>query len=50
MSHQVDRRTEGGGVGPRSGLEALRQSPAFQGPVEPLPEGGCSNDHLALIY
>ena len=32
-----------------SGLESLRSSPAFRGPVEPL-EGHDSNEHLALIY
>lgn len=33
-----------------SGFEALRQSPEFQGAVEPLEEHEHSNDHFALIY
>jgi signal transduction histidine kinase len=36
-------------LGLESGLEALRSSPAFRGPIEPL-DGHDSNDHLALIY
>ncbi|WP_255171127.1 MEDS domain-containing protein [Natrononativus amylolyticus] len=32
------------------GLDALRQSPAFIGPVEPLDDHKHTNDHLALIY
>jgi signal transduction histidine kinase len=33
-----------------SGLEALRQSPEFRGPVEPLDDHDHSNDHFALVY
>ncbi len=33
-----------------SGLEALRQSPDFRGPVEPLDDHDHSNDHFALVY
>lgn len=33
-----------------SGLEALRQSPEFRGPVEPLEDHSHSNDHFALVY
>ena len=36
-------------IGLESGLDALRESPAFRGPVEPLDEHE-SNDHLALVY
>ncbi|PSQ45391.1 histidine kinase [Halobacteriales archaeon SW_6_65_15] len=36
-------------LGLESGLEALRSSPAFRGPIEPL-DAHDSNDHLALIY
>ncbi|GAB3664753.1 MEDS domain-containing protein [Halopiger thermotolerans] len=33
-----------------SGLEALRQSEEFRGPVEPLSDHDHSNDHFALVY
>jgi signal transduction histidine kinase/KaiC/GvpD/RAD55 family RecA-like ATPase len=33
-----------------SGLEALRQSPEFDGPVEPLDDHDHANDHFALVY
>ncbi|WP_137286289.1 MEDS domain-containing protein [Halorussus salinisoli] len=33
-----------------TGLEALRSSPEFRGPVEPLGEHAHANDHFALIY
>ena len=36
-------------LGLESGLDALRESSAFRGPVEPL-DGRDSHDHLALIY
>ena len=42
----ADRREP---LGLESGLDALRESAAFRGPVEPL-DGHHSNDHLALIY
>ncbi|WP_433624271.1 MEDS domain-containing protein [Halomicrococcus sp. NG-SE-24] len=42
----IDRQ---GTVGLESGLDALRNSPTFRGPVEPL-DGHHSNDHLALVY
>ena len=37
-------------VGLETGLDALRQSPTFRGPVEPLEGDHESNDHLALLY
>ncbi|UPV73444.1 MEDS domain-containing protein [Halorussus limi] len=52
MSHNpvhTDRRSDRTTLGLESGLEALRESPAFRGPVEPL-DGHDSNDHLALVY
>ena len=36
-------------LGLESGLEALRSSPEFRGPVEPL-DGQAENEHIALIY
>ena len=36
--------------GAESGFDALRQSPEFQGAVEPLEDHEHSNDHFALIY
>ncbi|WP_265107896.1 MEDS domain-containing protein [Halosolutus halophilus] len=33
-----------------NGLEALRQSSEFRGPVEPLDDHDHSNDHFALVY
>ena len=50
MNQRVER---GGGpdvLGLESGLEALRRSPAFRGPVEPFEDHEHSNDHLALVY
>ena len=32
------------------GLEALRSSPEFRGPVEPLDDHAHANDHFALVY
>ena len=50
MSQHTHRESEGREtLGLESGLEALRSSPAFRGPIEPL-DGHDSNDHLALIY
>jgi signal transduction histidine kinase len=37
-------------VGLETGLNALRQSPTFRGPVEPHEGDHDSNDHLALLY
>lgn len=37
-------------VGVETGLDALRNSPTFRGPVEPLDDDHSSNDHLALLY
>jgi signal transduction histidine kinase len=48
-SAHADRRDDRTTLGLESGLEALRKSPAFRGPVEPLDEHD-SNDHLALVY
>jgi len=50
MSQKVERSEQAGVVGLRSGLDALRESSTFRGPVEPLDEHEHSNDHLALIY
>jgi len=49
MSQQVDR-SPGGDDTPGRGLDALRRSPAFQGPVEPLDEHDHAHDHFALVY
>ena len=37
-------------LGLDSGLEALRHSPEFRGPVEPLDDHEYCNDHFALVY
>ncbi|WP_435181007.1 MEDS domain-containing protein [Halorussus sp. AFM4] len=37
-------------VGVETGLDALRESPTFRGPVEPHDDDRESNDHLALLY
>jgi hypothetical protein len=37
-------------VGLETGLDALRKSPTFRGPVEPIDGNDGSNDHLALLY
>ncbi|MFB6234930.1 MAG: MEDS domain-containing protein [Halopenitus sp.] len=49
MSQQVDR-SPGGDDTPGRGLDALRHSPAFQGPVEPLDEHDHAHDHFALVH
>ncbi|WP_336345041.1 MEDS domain-containing protein [Halalkalicoccus ordinarius] len=49
MSGDALEATPPGTLGLESGLEALRSSPTFRGPVEPL-EGHDTNDHLALVY
>jgi signal transduction histidine kinase len=47
---RIATRTDSGeNIGLESGVQGLRESPAFRGPVEPL-DGHDSNDHLALIY
>ncbi|WP_459193853.1 MEDS domain-containing protein [Halosimplex sp. J119] len=33
-----------------SGVEALRQSPEFRGPIEPMDGHDHANDHFALVY
>ncbi|WP_263004873.1 MEDS domain-containing protein, partial [Natronobiforma cellulositropha] len=43
--HQTDTEP----LSVESGLEALRSSPEFRGPVEPL-DGVAANEHIALIY
>ena len=43
------RRDGGQRLGPESGLDALRESSEFRGPIEPL-DGHETNDHFALIY
>ncbi|WP_430506070.1 MEDS domain-containing protein [Haloparvum sp. PAK95] len=50
MSQQVDGLSDGGDYGPGSGLEALRRSSAFQGPVEPLDGHDHAHDHFALVH
>ena len=35
---------------PGGGLSALRESPEFRGPIEPLEDHDHSNDHLASLY
>ena len=40
----------GGPVNLETGLEALRSSSEFRGPVEPLEDHDHANDHFALIY
>ena len=54
MSQKVERGDQPDTLDSESGLEALRQSPEFRGPVEPLDPHGHgdagSNDHLASIY
>jgi signal transduction histidine kinase len=37
-------------VGLETGLNALRDSPTFRGPVEPIDDDHEANDHLALLY
>jgi GAF domain-containing protein/PAS domain-containing protein/DNA-binding CsgD family transcriptional regulator len=37
-------------VSHESGLAALRASPAFRGPAEPLEDHDHANDHFALVY
>ncbi|WP_222918083.1 MEDS domain-containing protein [Natrinema sp. SYSU A 869] len=48
MSQPI-RTAENDILGLETGLEALRASPEFQGPIEPAPEHS-SYDHLALLY
>ncbi|SEP62094.1 MEDS domain-containing protein [Natrinema salaciae] len=48
MSHPI-QNTDADVLGLDTGLEALQASPAFDGPVEPVPEHS-SYDHLALLY
>ncbi|QRV15994.1 MEDS domain-containing protein [Haloterrigena salifodinae] len=50
MSQQGERSDQPGTPGLESGLEALRQSPEFRGPVEPPDSHDHVNDHFALIY
>lgn len=50
MSQQGERSDQPGTPGLESGLEALRQSPEFRGPVESLDGHDHANDHFALIY
>ncbi|NEU56636.1 MEDS domain-containing protein [Halorussus sp. MSC15.2] len=47
--HTLTPSDEGKTLGLESGLEALRNSPTFRGPVEPLGDHD-SHDHLALVY
>ena len=49
MSHPAERHDQQGVSGLPTGLEALRQSPEFRGPVEALDGHHC-NDHFAQIY
>jgi hypothetical protein len=49
MSRRVDQRGTHAVSGLENGLEALRQSEEFRGPVEPLDGHEC-NDHFAQIY
>ncbi|WP_435178127.1 MEDS domain-containing protein [Halorussus sp. AFM4] len=52
MSHDVESDDYRGSLDVESGVEALRRSPAFRGPVDP-PDGrgdGPANDHLASIH
>ncbi len=50
----MNQRTAGsdqrGSMGPASGVEVLRQSAEFRGPIEPLDDHDHSNDHFAVIY
>ncbi|WP_049923496.1 MEDS domain-containing protein [Halopiger djelfimassiliensis] len=50
MTHPIEETSpdEPGAV--RSGLEALRESPQFRGPVEHPDGHDHANDHLALLY
>ncbi|WP_255169242.1 MEDS domain-containing protein [Natrononativus amylolyticus] len=50
MSKEDGRNNQRRVLGRESGLEALRQSPEFRGPVEPSDDHRHSNDHFALIY
>lgn len=50
MSQPVKEGGQCDQSGVEHGLEALRQSSAFNGPVEPLDDHEHTNDHLALIY
>ncbi len=50
MSQPVQEENQRSLSSVKHGLEALRQSPAFNGPVEPLNDHEHTNDHLALIY
>ncbi|WP_224270800.1 MEDS domain-containing protein [Haloprofundus salinisoli] len=49
MSQRNEPRDQGK-VNIERGLEALRQSSEFRGPVEPLDDHTHANDHFALIY
>lgn len=49
MSQNVERNNWPEWVNPESSLEAFRQSPEFQGSVEPADHDH-TNDHFALIY
>ncbi|WP_335343072.1 MEDS domain-containing protein [Halomontanus rarus] len=50
MSHPVKEGPRHDTSGVEHGLEALRRSPAFRGPVEPLDDHEHTTDHLALVY
>ncbi|MFC4439102.1 MULTISPECIES: MEDS domain-containing protein [Natrialbaceae] len=50
MSRQAENGTQEGVLGLKSGLDALRRSRDFRGPVEPLDDHEHANDHFALIY
>ncbi|MDS0475410.1 MEDS domain-containing protein [Natrinema sp. 1APR25-10V2] len=50
MSQRSDRSDQSDVLSLDSGLEALRQSSEFRGPVESLEGHGHSNDHFALVY
>jgi len=50
MSKQLEPAGGGDVLSLENGLEALRRSPDFNGPVEPLDDHGHANDHFALIY
>ncbi|WP_436347787.1 MEDS domain-containing protein [Natronorubrum sp. FCH18a] len=50
MSNEADHGGQRNELGRESGLEALRQSSEFRGPVEPSEDHDHSTDHFALLY
>jgi hypothetical protein len=50
MNQKAESDDQRSAPGLESGLKALRQSPEFRGPVEPLDNHEHTHDHLALVY